>query len=229
MKKKYFVLWSGGIDSTYLIYRLLNDGYNVDAGYVRIKNNSTKSKIEKLAIKEMLPYFKKNVNFNYLGDVLDVFLPNSGFKYGHSSLFLQLPFFMTVAWSVMAHYDYIALGYIMNDDIISFKDEVHNVYKAIQNNLVIDNAKKCKLVWPLMKISKRDIIDSLPGYLLKYCVFCENPTLAYVNKKITHIPCGSCTPCVRYSPLRDRINDVIRVVDSQKLIIKDIENDGIKS
>ena len=46
MKHVYYVLWSAGLDSTYLIYKLLEEGHTVIAGYCDIKNNRTKTIME---------------------------------------------------------------------------------------------------------------------------------------------------------------------------------------
>jgi len=52
------VLWSGGLDSTYLVQKLLEEGRPVQAFYVEIKNNVEKTERERAAIEGMLPFFE---------------------------------------------------------------------------------------------------------------------------------------------------------------------------
>lgn len=45
--KKVAVLFSGGLDSTYLVWKNLKDGNEVFPVYIEIENNEVKSKLEK--------------------------------------------------------------------------------------------------------------------------------------------------------------------------------------
>ena len=47
MSKKVAVLFSGGLDSTYLVWKNLKDGNEVQPIYIEIQNNKVKSTIEK--------------------------------------------------------------------------------------------------------------------------------------------------------------------------------------
>jgi tRNA U34 2-thiouridine synthase MnmA/TrmU len=70
--KKYFVSWSGGLDSTFLIYKLLSEGYSVCSSYVKIGNNEEKTTRELNSIKNIIPLFKDEFKnkFSYYGDNL---------------------------------------------------------------------------------------------------------------------------------------------------------------
>ena len=47
MSKKVAVLFSGGLDSTYLVWKNLTDGNDVQPIYVEVENNQTKTILEK--------------------------------------------------------------------------------------------------------------------------------------------------------------------------------------
>ena len=64
--KNVFILWSGGLDSTYLIYKNLNEGNKVISGYVSLLNNGKKVDMERQAIEKLKEEFNKEFyNFEY--------------------------------------------------------------------------------------------------------------------------------------------------------------------
>ena len=67
------ILWSGGIDSTYLLYKNLQAGHIVVPYYVDILNNKLKTEAEQQAIKllsnELSPMFK---NFRRVTTIMTV-------------------------------------------------------------------------------------------------------------------------------------------------------------
>lgn len=69
-EKKAFVLWSGGLDSTYLIYHLLSAGYQVRAGSVEIVGHHAPND-EQLAIEKLVDQFKP-YNFKYTGKLFSM-------------------------------------------------------------------------------------------------------------------------------------------------------------
>src|SRR5436190_20068006 len=73
--RRVFVLWSGGLDSTFLIEQLLADP-TVDvvmAGYVYLSNQSAKAESELQAIRRMAPILRaRDDRFAWLGVLLDV-------------------------------------------------------------------------------------------------------------------------------------------------------------
>lgn len=66
--KHYLVSWSGGLDSTYLIYDLLRKNQRVSAVYTKIQNNTAKNLREHAAIAAIRPIFEINPNFKLLGE-----------------------------------------------------------------------------------------------------------------------------------------------------------------
>jgi 7-cyano-7-deazaguanine synthase in queuosine biosynthesis len=60
--KKVAVLFSGGLDSTYLIWKNLKDGNQVFPIYVEIQNNETKTILEKNRTELLFREFSKEFN-----------------------------------------------------------------------------------------------------------------------------------------------------------------------
>lgn len=63
MSKKVAILFSGGLDSTYLVWKNLKEGNVVLPIYVEIENNEVKTTMEK---KIVLNYFIKNSLKNFV-------------------------------------------------------------------------------------------------------------------------------------------------------------------
>jgi hypothetical protein len=67
--KNVFIPWSGGFDSTYLIYKTLTEGHRVWSAYVNIQNERPTG--EKVAQENLAPMFQANFGkrFTELGEV----------------------------------------------------------------------------------------------------------------------------------------------------------------
>jgi 7-cyano-7-deazaguanine synthase in queuosine biosynthesis len=183
-----FVLWSAGIDSTYLILRLLEDGYQVNAAYVDIRNNHTKSCMEQSAIEKMCPIIRETfTNFDYHGTIYKA----KNNSIGRSSLrYKQVPYFIH-GLLLAPKTDYRALGYVKGDSAIKNLEAIRSIYNQYA---LLYNGDLPKLVFPLKDATKVEIYtfmqECYPN-ILKHCVWCEEPQ----GKNFSS--CGECTPCRR--------------------------------
>jgi hypothetical protein len=89
--------------------------------------------------------------------------------------------------------DEIQIGYVMNDDAISYLEDIQNIYKAYQP--ICEPMKP--LVFPLIKMKKWEMAKKLPQQYLDLIFSCENATI--IGSKdaeiIQYEPCCECTPC----------------------------------
>jgi 7-cyano-7-deazaguanine synthase in queuosine biosynthesis len=180
-------LWSGGLDSTYMIYKYLIEGHHVDAYYVQLDNNPTQSKRELNAIKKLKPLLSK-YDFTYKG-ILSKF--NLTANKTDSVCMQQSPVFLLSAYYLSGP---VCIGYIMNDDSISYINDYQSIVTAL--NLI--RFKPLTLEFPLTKLKKEDIIKMLPDNIQRYTVWCESD-----NPKIKS--CGKCSSCKRYDLAKDKI------------------------
>lgn len=189
LNKRFFVLWSGGLDSTYLIYYLLQSGAKVEAGYVEILNNREKVRREKRAIEKLVKVFRSHWNedhFQYQGVLLSTFVKMAAPVVS----LVQVPIWiigLIMSGLGKRHYykDYVALGYVMGDDAISFLPEITRIYKAYEG---ISHNRFPQLVFPLSKKSKMEFYDNLPKEYLEKITFCEG------SKEL----CGECSSCKKW-------------------------------
>jgi hypothetical protein len=183
MSKKVAVLFSGGLDSTYLVYKNLKEGNTVYPVYIEITNNQVKSVIEKNRIellrREFLKEFK-HPNHRYDEPIARInYLLNVGVVADESSLHLrQLPvWILGLSFMQSMGVDEIQIGYVSNDDAISYLDEIQTIYKSYQ--LICEPMKP--LMFPLIKKHKFQMADELPSQYMDLIFSCENAKL--VNSK----------------------------------------------
>jgi len=194
--KKIAILFSGGLDSTYLMWKALKGGHEVYPIYIEIKNNNTKSLIEKqqseLIINELNKEFNKNILLNKT-ITIDV--------HNHNNLGFAQPFL----WSTLVNVGLpkgvteLQIGYVYGDSVIAYIPEIKNLYNSAKPFMV----DQPKLTFPIIKSDKNDIVYELPKQYRKLVVSCENIQLkkySITNKETGFKyrffePCGDCEIC----------------------------------
>ncbi len=181
------LLWSGGVDSTFMLYYLLSSGYNVNTYYVNIKNNEFKSERElaaRNAIKSVLND-KYGYHFTDRSDTLDILY--------HGSNAMKLP--QPLAWlsSTMTIHDrYLVMSYIMNDDAVSFIEPIRNIV----NSLNAFRHQDLNVLFPLIRLSKSELWRSLPSDIRDLTTSCEYPE-SWKTDGICE-----CKPCTKMREIR---------------------------
>ena len=135
-------------------------------------------------VEKMLQYFNKNVNFRYQGTIASIGIQ----KMSGPPVFKQIPLFLCACVFNMGSkaFDTIAFGYVMNDDAISYMDEIQAIYKSYQG---IHEHPIASLSFPLIKRKKNDLYHALPEFLQKNVWYCQRPKKGEI--------CNSCSSCKR--------------------------------
>ena len=201
MSKKVVVLFSGGLDSTYLVWKNLKEGNTVIPVYVEIENNEVKTKLEKNRIellwKEFEKEFRKPEDSYYDFKLKSImYAVKVGVHANEGSLYFhQIPIWMfsIVFLQGMVDVDEVQIGYVSNDDAISYLDDIQNIYKSYQP---ISEPMK-PLVFPIIKKKKYMMAQELPEQYRKYIFSCEAARI--IGKEdvefIEYEPCCECAPC----------------------------------
>lgn len=180
-RKKALVLWSGGLDSTGLICHYLSKGWLVDALPVRLKNTYGKNDREANARLKMFDAYFRAQGVKLLGESV---IYNDG---AGDMVFSQAPRWLNAAVAMVGvDHSEVALGYVMNDDAISYLDDFRRIWRAF-GGLWPRGHQYPKLVFPFSKWQKIQILDIIPRQLHPMLTWCENPG------EIDH--CGMCRPC----------------------------------
>jgi hypothetical protein len=187
-EKNILIPWSGGFDSTALVLGNLLKGNKVSVYRVNIENNELQNKTEEVAFEKMFNLLSKKFE-NSLFRLEDPLFRVTG-KFGKYYLPQAIPLIVGAVFMSSCHYDEIQMAYIMNDDAISFEEEIKSLFASFQ---VLISEKLPPLVFPLKKVNKKCIIEflrfeSIGRKLIDYISFCEHP---HDNLK----PCGMCTKC----------------------------------
>lgn len=217
-KKNIGLFFSGGLDSTYLLYKNLKEGHTVQPYYVEILNNVNKSRIEKQQIMKLHAEFRNEFG-GAINNVKHIAKVELWLSWNSNLKFKQTPIWLLATAFMDHNYDEIQIGYVANDDSIPYLNEISKTYKAL--SWMLDGDKQPKLTFPISKTAKFEMLKALPHNYLKHITSCENPfiedtlelmdddtsakysefkdffssdkegRMAYAN----HEPCGMCDPC----------------------------------
>lgn len=182
MNKKVLIAWSGGLDSTYMIQYYLEQGYTVDVVTCNLGNAwPTQMKREQAAIKKMMKGYFKDKPVRLLGSSHIKF---DGNCFGTLAL-SQVPVWLFNLVTYLQHdHTEVAIGYVMNDDAMSYLDDVRAIWSAYSGLLFRELPP---IVFPLVKYKKTMIHDRLHIDLRKHVTWCESPE--------KEDQCGTCPSC----------------------------------
>ena len=191
--------FSGGLDSTYLMWKNLKDGNRVLPVYFDVTNNEDKSILEqqqsRLIAKELINEFDVKINIEYVT------------KFGINVINTLVNFPQPLMWAISLPFgvekdiDEIQIGYVMGDDAILYTKEIKRLYYSTKPF----SSHTPKLKFPLLKekLHKEDLINCLPEPYHKLIISCENPRLLNFGYKEKYSGigyreyklCCDCVPC----------------------------------
>lgn len=178
-------LLSGGWDSTYMYSNFLDANWSVTDLYIDIENNTEKSKRELLAISNIKNSLSNNI---YAQQVCKTAINATN----NLALSQIIPLLSSLATTVRNE-KYVAIGYVIGDDAISFLDEI----TALWNSLTVFLFNKPQLIFPLKQTSKITIYNYLrEKKLLEHTTYCESESIIDNNH------CGKCIPCMKVDMLK---------------------------
>lgn len=198
------VFFTGGLDSTYLVYSLLEEGRDVILFYVNLNNNDSQRFAEKLAIKKLINQFEidypnRKIQYKEIGDILINYSQylevDNRVDYSYNQLIQASVWILFTTFVNIV--DEIHFGYVMNDDAISYLRDFKKIHKSYQR--LMTEGKKSKLKYPLTKMSKDDIKKFLPTKYKELISYCDMPKIRFTLKtnQIRIIPCNECASCQR--------------------------------
>jgi len=198
------VNFSGGIDSTYLLYKLLSENKNILIHHCQLENHENRAIPENIATNQILKYF----NDNNLGTFKYV---NTGFHYGNAGYIVKDVEVIAFMSSVIlrnpefSNIKEIAISANSEDETTNPND-ISMIRRGKILDAILPSNSNINLTYPIIHMSKREIIDDMPEELFKMTWFCRKPI--YFNKDGVHISgymqdeqvdswkvCGSCRTC----------------------------------
>ena len=180
-----FILWSGGKDSTYLVWDRLKRGGSVTAAYVTVLNNETKTQAELAAIDKMAKFFLKT----FPGKFTFSKIAKVDLECGGGEMILKQPalWLLPAAYAMSGNrFNEVCIGYVLNDDAMSYLDDFKRIWRSLAR---LSANGFPPLTFPLFRTSEQEIKLGLPDEIRDLCVYCEVPTL---NQE-TMNPVGTAT------------------------------------
>lgn len=183
------ILFSGGLDSTYMLHKALKENYKyIQLHYLTIENNHNKVQYEIKQAEQIVQKFKDLHPY-----VLISFHTRARFSLPANGNvhFPQIPVWITgLLYSIDNNAD-VWIGYCMGDQAISHLEDIKKVWRSYSSL----QESKSKLVFPLSKIPKEVMMRELPNNIFQLTYFCENPSES--ENENTFVDCGSCASCKR--------------------------------
>lgn len=197
--KNILVSFSGGLDSTYLVYKNLKEGNKVKLCFSIIENNTNKTIVEKFCARKLYEEFLKefpqqiqsSFDFNTKVLINDYV---GGLKFKQILIWL-----FSLIYHCEKETDKVHIGITLNDDINPYRKDIKRIWKSFKP---FYNGKLPKIKFPIYKKQKYEIEEDLPTNYKKFITFCENPHIIYEdNLEVKFENCGECDSCRRYNYL----------------------------
>ena len=181
-------MYSGGLDSLGMIYKLLTDpeynDYKLHIHHIHQDNVENRAQAEHVSVSEALAELKEQgFSFVYSESQISTLPFNGKFMYDTDSI----NFFAGYICSVNPDIVTVALGMQANDFNLSLEERRKRADKILA---AFTDVKK---IYPVLDMTKREIYDSLPESLRDLFWSCRTPT--YMEKSIA--PCEKCDTCFK--------------------------------
>ena len=193
------VMVSGGVDSAYMLYKLLKDNTNMNlhAHHIRFITHKRfyRWDVEDAACEKIWNYLSTIRPFSHSTSTIDL----SEFPYTGWDTDTQLFVGSRVAMNLTADKTFLALG--VNADDFAMPDikervkrkTVANLWGAILGSMdeVFREKVSSEVSFPLKNMTKQEILNNMPQDLIDLCWSCREPVRE--NGEIK--PCGVCHAC----------------------------------
>ena len=181
-------MYSGGLDSLGMIYKLLTDpeykDYKLHIHHVHNKNVENRYRAEKITVNMALTELKR-LGFNFVFSESEIGSQHYNGKFMYDSD--SINFFAGYICSVNPNIVKVAMGMQANDHNLALEERRKRADKILA--AFTDVGK----IYPVLEMTKREIYDSLPESIRDMFWSCRRPV--YTEKNIT--PCGRCDTCVK--------------------------------
>lgn len=186
------VLWSGGVDSTHVLYRLLrkDDVYfrvNDEIRALSIDIDRCSHNQQQIQARNTIKKILAN-KYQFKFDHIEVTVRHTGDMCPHGGL-IQPVIWIPLATTFLKENEDLYVGYIQQDDYYHHLTEAKKIFQGCMEMM----CKTGKLKDPLEWWRKAEIIKYLrkeDKKILNSTWYCEEPRK---NK-----PCGKCKPCITH-------------------------------
>lgn len=185
------ILFSGGLDSSYLLETMLREG-NVETLYVAGAQAPDKIEKEIEARRNIIRILEKETGNQVLRDHR-INLPNvlGGEQSVVEHTFLQPLIWLTGAIHVTDGYRHseLLVAYVSGDQILS---QLHEISQAWTSMQAFTKRTVIPIKFPFKFVTKQNILNNISKRVVQNIWICESPT----KKRHNLVACKSCLPCL---------------------------------
>jgi len=188
IKPTILAMYSGGLDSLGMVYKLLTEDqykdYDIHIHHVHNKNVENRWRAEAIAV-DLATKELKRLGYNFAYSESEIGTQ----PFGRNFLFDTdtMNFFAGYVSLVNPDIEKVAMGMQANDANQSLED------RRVRGNKILEAFTSAEKIFPVMNMTKREIYDMLPESLRNLFWSCRRPV--YSEKNIA--PCGRCDTCVK--------------------------------
>lgn len=189
-KPKVLVMFSGGLDSTAVLWRCINSGEGLHVHHLYLVNRENRASAEDRAVREIVAYMKGVREFGFSESYHEYPCYSGGFLWD-SDIF-----------SFMAGGICLGMGSIREVAIgMTASDMEGGISRRIERaNRIFDAfGTRAKKVYPLAEMTKRQVWDELPENIRNMTWSCRTPI--YEGEGIKR--CGRCRTCSELEAIKN--------------------------
>ena len=181
-------MYSGGLDSLGMIYKLLTDpeyqDYKLHIHHIHNRNVENRDRAEAIVVPIVLKELER-LGYSFVYSESEI----SSQPYGNQFLYDtdSINFFAGYICSANPHIVKVAMGMQANDANQRLED------RRKRADAILAAFTPVGKIYPVLNLTKREIYDSLPDSLKNMFWSCRRPV--YTEKNIA--PCGRCDTCVK--------------------------------
>lgn len=206
--KRPLIFFSGGLDSTYLLWHRLNNDGNVDIVYADGNQSSVKRHAELLAREKIIDLIETTAPYRVINrysikalgwEAYEASNPVA-LKLPQSNLWEQPLAWFQQAMQVMDEsiHSCVEIGVVLGDQVGRCTYDLSEAWRLLTRAIMPNNYNPPPLTYPISHMSKMSIMQALPEPILKAIWYCEMP----LWKKQKAVACGKCLPCLTHRSLR---------------------------
>lgn len=183
IKPKILIMFSGGLDSTGVFWKLINEKEEIHVHHLYLTNKENRAKAEDKAVRNIVDYMKKIRSFSYSESFHEYPSYNGNFLWD-SDIFSFMAGAVCLSLKSIEH---VAIGMTKSDMSTRLSTRIERANKIF--NAFDSKASK---IYPVSEMTKKEIYEMLPKDLRDLSWSCRTPIYEEDDIK----KCGKCKTCL---------------------------------
>jgi 7-cyano-7-deazaguanine synthase in queuosine biosynthesis len=181
-------MFSGGLDSTGMFWKLINTKEPLHVHHLHLKNKENRLEAENKAVLDIVAYMKKIRDFSYSESFHEYPCYNGNFMWD-SDLY---NFIAGTICLNLKSIDLVAIGRTKSDDGLDRADRGTKILKIL--------SPRVEKIYPVGDMTKKEIYEMLPKELREMTWSCRVPI--YEDETKT---CGRCKTCMEIKKIKGNL------------------------